>query len=106
MKALLNTARSTILWKVTVKLRGATFNQELLKVHQQRRQKNKKATERNVGNERAKSESLATIYKGARSLNMDPQSRSCSNALATLDVGIKTMVISESNRYHNNNMHK
>ena len=35
-------------------LRGATFNQELLKVHQQRRQKNKKATERNVGNKRAK----------------------------------------------------
>jgi hypothetical protein len=36
------------------RLRGATFNQELLKVHQQRRQKNKKTTERNVDNERAK----------------------------------------------------
>jgi hypothetical protein len=87
-------------------LRGATFNQELLKVHQQRRQKNKKTTEQNVDNERAKSESLATIFKGARSLNVDPPSRSCSNALASLDVGIKTMVISESGRYHNNNMHR
>ena len=29
-------------------LRGATFNQELLKVHQRRSQKNKKTTERNV----------------------------------------------------------
>ena len=36
-------------------LRGATFNQELLKVHQRRRQKNKKTTERNVlDNERSK----------------------------------------------------
>ena len=35
-------------------LRGATFNQDLLKVHQRRRQKNKKTTERNVDNERAK----------------------------------------------------
>ena len=34
-------------------LRGATFNQELLKV-QRRRQKNKITTERNVDNERAK----------------------------------------------------
>ncbi len=87
-------------------LRGATFNQELLKVHQRRRQKNKKTTERNVDNERAKRESLATIYEEARSLNVDPPSRSCSNALASLDVGIKTMVISESGRYHNDNMHR
>ena len=29
-------------------LQGATFNQELLMVHQRRRQKNKKTTERNV----------------------------------------------------------
>jgi hypothetical protein len=35
-------------------LRGATFNQELLKVHQRRRQKNKRTTEQNVDNERAK----------------------------------------------------
>ena len=35
-------------------LRGTTFNQELLKVYQRRRQKNKKTTERNVDNERAK----------------------------------------------------
>jgi hypothetical protein len=88
------------------KLRGVKFNQKLLKVHQRRRQKYKKTTERNVDNERAKSESLATIYEGARSLNVDPQSCSCCNALASLDVGIKTMVISESGRYHNDNMHK
>jgi hypothetical protein len=35
-------------------LRGATLNQELLKVHQRRRQKNKRSTEKNVDNERAK----------------------------------------------------
>jgi hypothetical protein len=35
-------------------LRGATFNQELLKVHQRRRQNNKRATEKNVDNERTK----------------------------------------------------
>ena len=39
-------------------------------------------------------------------MNVDPPSRSCSNALASLDVGIKTMVISESGRYHNDNMHR
>jgi hypothetical protein len=53
-------------------LRGATFNQELLMVHQRHRQKNKETTERNVDNERAKNKSLATIYKGARSLSVDP----------------------------------
>ena len=35
-------------------LQGTTFNQELLKVHQRRHQKNKKTTEWNVVNERAK----------------------------------------------------
>ena len=35
-------------------LRGDTFNQELLKVHQKRRQRNKKGTGQNVDNERSK----------------------------------------------------
>ena len=35
-------------------LRGDTFDQELLKVHQKRRQKHKKMTERNGDNERSK----------------------------------------------------
>ena len=35
-------------------LRGATFNQELLKVHQRRRPKNKRTIEKSVDNERAK----------------------------------------------------
>ena len=38
-------------------LRGVTLNHELLKVHQRRRQKNKKTTDRYVGQ---KSESLVT----------------------------------------------
>jgi hypothetical protein len=48
-------------------LRGATFNQELLKVHQRRRQKNKGTAEKTVTTSGSKSESLVTIYEGARS---------------------------------------
>ncbi len=87
-------------------LRGATFNQELLKVHQRRRQKKREQQNGTLTTSAPRSENLATIYEEARSLIMDPQSRSSSNALARLDVGINTMVISESGRYHNDNMHK
>lgn len=40
--------------EVDRQLRGNAFNQELLKVHQKRRQKNKKPNERTVDNERSK----------------------------------------------------
>ena len=40
--------------EVDWKLYGDTFNQELLKVHQRRRQRNKKGTERNIDNQRSK----------------------------------------------------
>jgi hypothetical protein len=36
------------------RLRGDTFNQELLKVHQRRCQKNKKGADRSIDNDRAK----------------------------------------------------
>ncbi len=42
-------------------LQEDTFNQELLKLHQRCRQKNKKRTEWNIDNERSKSNSLVTI---------------------------------------------
>lgn len=55
-------------------LQGDAFNQESLKVHQRRCQKNKKTTERNLTRSGLKCKSnVATICKGARSLSVDSQ---------------------------------
>ena len=106
MKALLNTTTYTILWKVIINcavLRSIRscwrFTSDAVRIIKEQQKRTLIMSE-------PRSESLATIYEGARSLIMDPQSRSFSNALPSLDVEIKTMVISDSGRYYNKNMHK
>jgi hypothetical protein len=53
-------------------LRGATFNQELLKVHQRRRQKNKRTAENNGANERSKKRKPRDDLRRSQKLDHEP----------------------------------
>ncbi len=52
--------------------RGDAFNQELLKVHQQRRQKNKKGTDRSIDNDRYKKRKPLDDLKRSAGIDCGP----------------------------------
>lgn len=54
------------------RLRGNAFNQELLKVHQRRRQKNKKGADRSIDNDRAKKRKPRDDLKRSAGIDCGP----------------------------------